>query len=131
MKVVEYDKVISWLKDFGFDVNTIHIFEEEVSENMHEMTEKEHTEENLDMLNKMLNSYNPIMAESVKAEIEEKQYWRKLRGDIALILLQKDCKCGEIRSLADSLVQYLRSDDHNMDVKGSCAGWTRKRRSWR
>ena len=60
--------------------------------------------------------------ESVKAEIEEKQYWRKLRGDIALILLQKDCKCGEIRSLADSLVQYLRSDDHNMDVKGSCAG---------
>lgn len=122
MKVVEYDKVISWLKDFGFDVNTIHIFEEEVSENMHEMTEKEHTEENLDMLNKMLNSYNPIMAESVKAEIEEKQYWRKLRGDIALILLQKDCKCGEIRSLADSLVQYLRSDDHNMDVKGSCAG---------
>ena len=122
MKVVEFDKVISWLKDFGFDVNTIHIFEEEVSENMHEMTEKEHTEENLDMLNKMLNSYNPIMAESVKAEIEEKQYWRNLRGDIALILLQKDCKCGEIRSLADSLVQCLKSDDHNMDVKGSCAG---------
>ena len=122
MKVVEFDKVVSWLKDFGFDVNTIHIFEEEVSANMHEMTEKEHTEENLDMLNKMLNSYNPIMTESVKAEIEEKQYWRKLRGDIALILLQKDCKCGEIRSLADSLVQCLRSDDHNMDVKGSCAG---------
>lgn len=122
MKVVEFDKVISWLKDFGFDVNTIHIFEEEVSENMHEMTDKEYTEGNLDMLNKIWNSYNPIMTESVKAEIEEKQYWRKLRGDIALILLQKDCKCGEIRSLADSLVQCLRSDDHNMDVKGSCAG---------
>lgn len=122
MKVVEFDKVISWLKDFGFDVNTIHIFEEEVSGNMHEMTEKEHTEENLDMLKEMWNSYNPIMTESVKAEIEEKQYWRKLRGDIALILLQKDYKCGEIRSIAGSLVQCLRSDDQKMDVKGSCAG---------
>lgn len=122
MKVVEFDKVISWLQNFGFDANTIHIFEEEVSGNMHEMTEKEHTEENLDMLKEMWNSYNPIMTESVKAEIEEKQYWRKLRGDIALILLQKDCKCGEIRSFADSLVQCLRSDDHNMDFKGSCAG---------
>lgn len=121
MKVVEFDKVVSWLKDFGFDVNTIHIFEEEVSGNMHEMPEKEHTEGNLDMLNKIWNSYNPIMTESVKAEIEEKQYWRNLRGDIALLLLQKNYKCLEIRSLADSLVQYLRSDDQNMDVKGSCA----------
>lgn len=93
-----------------------------MSENMHEMTDKEHIEGNLDMINKIWNSYNPRMTESVKAEIEEKQYWRKLRGDIALILLQKDCKCGEIRSLADSLVQCLRSDDQNMDVKGSCAG---------
>jgi len=122
MKVVEFDKVISWLKNFGFDVNTIHIFEEEVSENMHEMTEKEHTEGNLDMLNKIWNSYNPIMTESVKAEIEEKQYWRKLRGDIALILLQKDCKCGEIRSLADSLVQGLRIDDQYINEKGTNVG---------
>lgn len=51
--------------------------------------------EHQEMLNKMLSSMDANAIADHKAEIDEREYWRRLRGDIALEML----RCGHMKGV--------------------------------
>lgn len=110
------------VSDLDFTENLWYKGTDEVIKKIEEQNKQyaEQQVERQEMLNKMLASMDANAIADHKAEIEEREYWRKLRGDIALEILRQRASNGYyseakhftlIADMADTLFNRIYEDN--------------------
>lgn len=85
--------------------------------------------ENQKLMNKMLASMDANAIADHKAEIDEREYWRRLRGDVFLELIKRDCKNDKNRALnltMDAINELYEQDTEFFKDGKLCQGFTLK-----
>lgn len=77
--------------------------------------------EHQELMNKMLASMDANAIADHKAEIDEREYWRRLRGDVFLELIKRDCKNDKNRALNLTMdaINELYEQDTEFSKTGS------------
>lgn len=85
--------------------------------------------EHQELMNKMLASMDANAIADHKAEIDEREYWRRLRGDVFLELIKRDCKNDKNRALnltMDAINELYEQDTEFFKDGKLCQGFTLK-----